>query len=229
MRDAVVQRLDFGYFVRPPEETGTGQPRVEPCLGYLVHHAQGTLLFDTGMGAAPDVDSHYRPRRRPLESALARAGSRLAEVDWVSNCHLHFDHCGGNPSVGDRPIFVQRRELASARTTPHYTLPSLVDSGRYEQMDGEAEIAPGVILLPTPGHTEGHQSVVVRRRDGVVIVAGQSHDTASDYSADVLADRARREGHAQPLPPTPAWVERLQEFDPSRVYFAHDHAVWQPS
>jgi N-acyl homoserine lactone hydrolase len=48
-----VRRVDFGYFVRPPEETGTGEPRVEPCLGYLVVHPEGTLLFDTGMGGDP--------------------------------------------------------------------------------------------------------------------------------------------------------------------------------
>ena len=53
MDDVTVRRVDFGYFVRPPEETGTGEPRVEPCLGYLVVHPEGTLLFDTGMGGDP--------------------------------------------------------------------------------------------------------------------------------------------------------------------------------
>ena len=88
---------------------------------------------------------------------------------------------------------------------------------------------PGVHVVPTPGHTPGHQSVVVRRGDGVVVVlAGQSHDTASAYSGDALARRAALEGHAPPLPVPPAWMDRLQRLDPAAVYFAHDHAVWQP-
>jgi N-acyl homoserine lactone hydrolase len=44
----------------------------------------------------------------------------------------------------------------------------------------------------------------------------------------VLAHRAHRDGHAQPLPVAPVWLERLLGFDPRRVVFAHDAAVWLP-
>jgi len=226
--DIEVRRLDFGYFVRPAEETGTGSARVEACLGYLVEHPNGVLLFDTGMGSDPDVDAHYRPRRQDLRTALAAVGTRLEQVISVTNCHLHFDHCGGNPLLGDRPVFVQTTELVAARTTQDYTLPELIEGGRYEELDGEAEVLPGIFLIPTPGHTEGHQSLVVQRRDGSVIVAGQSHDTATDYSADLLSRRAHREGHAHSTSPAPAWMDRLQAFDPRSVFFAHDHAIWTP-
>lgn len=230
MSQTSVRRLDFGYFVRPAEETGTDAPRVEPCLGYLVEHPDGLLLLDTGMGSHPEVDAHYRPARRPLAAALADAGCRPEDVDLVVNCHLHFDHCGGNPRLPHRPIFTQRVELAATRT-PGYTLPELVDGPglRYEELDGEADLLPGVLVVPTPGHTSGHQSVVVRRGDGsVVVLAGQSHDTASAYSADVLARHAVVQGHGAPLPVPPAWIDRLQRLDPAVVFFAHDHAVWRP-
>jgi hypothetical protein len=62
-----------------------------------------------------------------------------------------------------------------------------------------------------------------------VVLAGQSHDTASAWSADVLAHSARALGHDEPLPVAPAWMERLLAFDPRRVVFAHDAAVWEPS
>jgi N-acyl homoserine lactone hydrolase len=225
-----VRRVDFGSFVRPAEETGTGSSRVEPCLGYLIDHPDGRVLLDTGMGSDPETDAHYRPRRRTLAAALAAAGSGVDDVDVVVNCHLHFDHCGGNPELAGRPIVVQRRELETARRMTDYTLPDLVDAPglTYEEIDGDAEILPGVLVVPTPGHTDGHQSVIVSSPDGTVVVAGQSHDTASAYAADALAWRARRERHPGPLPPTPKWIDRLQRLDPARVVFAHDHAVWVP-
>lgn len=214
--------------MRPAAETGTGECRVEPCLGYVVAHPQATLVFDTGMGAHPEVDAHYRPRRTGPREALVAAGTDLADVRLAANCHLHFDHCGGNPLLGAVPVLVQRAELDAARSEPDYTLAELVEGSRFEQLAGEAEILPGVWLIPTPGHTRGHQSLVIRRDDGAVIVAGQSHDTASQYGADQLAWRARGEGHGRPLPAVPAWMEVLQRFDPRVVCFAHDRAVWTP-
>jgi N-acyl homoserine lactone hydrolase len=230
MGKVTVQRVDFGYFIRPAAETGTGAARAEPCLGYLVRHPDGVVLLDTGMGAHPDVDAHYRPRRRDLGTALAGAGAAITEVGLVVNCHLHFDHCGGNPTLAGRPVFTQRTELDTATSAADYTLPELVDAPglRYELLDGEAEILPGVFVVPTPGHTAGHQSLVVRQPDGTVVVAGQAHDTATAYSADALAWRARRDGPAPGVPAPPAWLDRLLEFDPARVVFAHDHAVWEP-
>ncbi len=203
-------------------------PRVEPCLGYVVRHPVGLLLFDTGMGAHPDVDAHYRPRRIGLRQALASAGVRIDELRLAANCHLHFDHCGGNPELGQLPVFVQAAELDAARQTPDYTLPELIDGNRLEQVKGQVEVLPGVMLIPTPGHTAGHQSLVIREPDGAVIVAGQSHDTATQYAADQLAWQAHRDGHGQPLPSVPAWIDTLQQFDPRVVYFAHDRSSWTP-
>lgn len=229
--DRQVVRLDLGYFVRPAEETRTGAARVEPVLGYAVLHEDGVMLLDTGMGQHPDVDARYRPRRRALAEGLSAQGLTVEDISVVVNCHLHFDHCGGNPLLAGRPIVVQVTELAAAQGEG-YTLAELVDAPGliYEQVSGDAEVLPGVLVVPTPGHTDGHQSVVVSRRDGTVIVlAGQSHDTATAYGADVLAVRAARDHHGAPLPIAPGWVARLGDLDPKRVYFAHDQAVWTPS
>jgi N-acyl homoserine lactone hydrolase len=151
------------------------------------------------------------------------------DIDLVVNCHLHFDHIGGNPSFAGRPIYCQRNELETARSTD-YTVTELVDftGVRYELLDGEAEIAPGVHVIPTPGHVDGHQSVVLECDDGSIVLAGQAHDTASEWSADALAARASEIGHEPPLPKTSPWMARLLAFDPRRVVFAHDAAVWIP-
>ena len=230
MSNPAVHRVDLGYFVRPGEETDAGVPRVEPCFGYLVDHPDGLLLVDTGMGSDPDVDRHYRPVRRPLGDAVGALGFDLDDVRYVVNCHLHFDHCGGNPLLADRTFFVQRVELEAARSTENYTLPELVDPPGldYDVLDGEAEVLGGVVIIPTPGHTDGHQSVVVTSADGTVVVAGQCHDSATGYAADVLALRSRRSGNPDVPVFPPAWLERLQAMDPRRVVFAHDQAVWEP-
>jgi N-acyl homoserine lactone hydrolase len=229
----MVSRIDFGYFVRPAQETGTGKPRVEGVLGYVIEHPAGLLLFDTGLGEGDaEVDAHYRPVRRQLANALQDAGFAVDAVRWVVNCHLHFDHCGSNPALAGRPIFVQSRELQQARTASDYTLPHLIDfsGAEYRELDGETEILPNVLLIPTPGHTDGHQALAVRASDGTVILAGQAHNTAFDYTADQLAWRARQEGRVDDPPLTyRPWIERLQQLDPSRIVFAHDYAVWEPA
>ncbi|MFK0290161.1 N-acyl homoserine lactonase family protein [Streptomyces sp. NPDC090442] len=225
-----IHRLDLGYFVRPAVETGGPEPRVEPALAYLVEHDRGLLLFDTGIGAAdPETEAHYRPQRRPLQAALTAVGASLAEVSLVVNCHLHFDHCGGNPLLAGKPIVVQEVELATARRGD-YTIDELIDfpGARYEEVAGEAEIWPGVRVVPTPGHTDGHQSLVLRGPDGTVVLAGQAHDFASHYASADLARRAARDGVAPPLPAYYPWIDRLAAFDPRRVYFAHDASVWEP-
>ncbi|WP_171162219.1 N-acyl homoserine lactonase family protein [Streptomyces sp. I05A-00742] len=225
-----VHPLDLGCFVRPASETGGPTARVEPAVAYLVRHPRGLILFDTGIGAgSPETDAHYRPRRRGLPEALAAVGARVEDVTLVVNCHLHFDHCGGNPLFAGKPVLVQRAELAAARRTG-YTIDALVDfpGAVYEALDGEAEPVPGVHVVPTPGHTPGHQSLVVRRPDGgAVVLAGQAHDTASAYAADELARRAAANGGPEPLPGHPAWLDRLADFAPRRAVFAHDHAAWE--
>ncbi|MBB1259236.1 N-acyl homoserine lactonase family protein [Streptomyces alkaliterrae] len=229
-KNTVVRRLDLGYFVRPASEAGGTQPRVEPVLAYLVRHDNGLILFDTGIGeAGPGTEAHYRPRRRPLRDALAASGVALDDISMVVNCHLHFDHCGGSPLLAGTPILVQDVELATARRGG-YTVDELIDfpGAVYEEVAGEAEIWPGVRIIPTPGHTEGHQSLVLRRRDGSLVLAGQAHDLASHFASEQLARHATLHGAEQPLPPYRPWLDRLADFDPRRVLFAHDCSVWEP-
>ena len=87
MHEVTIRRVDYGYFVRPADETGTGAPRVEPCLGYVIDHTDGVLLFDTGMGRDPEVDVRYRPRLHafcPITNAfnVCHAGSFCDSNCW---------------------------------------------------------------------------------------------------------------------------------------------------
>ena len=110
------------------------------------------------------------PRRSwTRRRAGADAGDIPRDVVWVINTHLHFDHCGGNRLFPGVPIHVQRLELQGPHD-PH----EWVDfpGATYVEHDGEAEVLPGIRLLPTPGHTRGHQSVLVDTPDGLVVIGG---------------------------------------------------------
>ena len=71
-------------------------------------------------------------------------------------------------------MVAERTELTTARAGG-YTVDALVDfpGVRYEELDGEAELLPGLHCIPTPGHVDGHQSLVVVCDDGSIVLAGQ--------------------------------------------------------
>ena len=113
---------------------------------------------------------------------------------------------------------------------PRRTTPCLnwVEANQFERICGAEEILPRVHLIPTPGHTAGDQSLVVQQSGGSIVVAGQSHGTATQYAAEQLAWRAHHDHHDGSVPEIPEWIDTLQRFDPRIVYFAHDHSVWMP-
>ena len=139
-----------------------------PGLVHTIDHPDGLVLVDTGMiDSTPQLED-MQPTPHPLPDEL------VSRVAIVVNTHLHFDHCGGNRLFPGVPIHVQRRELADARTRDDYTISEWVDfpGATYVEHDGEAEILPGVRLVPAPGHTEGHQIVVVETDEGTIVLGG---------------------------------------------------------
>jgi N-acyl homoserine lactone hydrolase len=141
-----------------------------PGFVHTIDHPAGLVLVDTGMiDSTPELDEDWQPTPHPLPEEL------VSRVAVVVNTHLHFDHCGGNRLFGGLlPIHVQRIELEDARTEEQYTIREWVDfpGAEYVEHDGEAEILPGVRLVPAAGHTRGHQVVVVETDAGPVVLGG---------------------------------------------------------
>ena len=141
-----------------------------PGFVHTIEHPDGLVLVDTGMiDSTPELDEEWHPTPHPLPEEL------VEHVAVVVNTHLHFDHCGGNRLFAGRlPIHVQRIELEDARADDDYTIREWVDfpEGAYVEHDGEAEILPGVRLVPAPGHTRGHQIVVAETDEGAVVLGG---------------------------------------------------------
>ena len=151
------------------------------CL--LIEVAGKRVLVETGNGDkfSPKLKEIYGiDHDRSIGAALREAGLSPDDIDFVIMSHLHFDHSGGatrfsTSGKGLAPVFkrarhvVQRREWEDA-THPHErnrasylqeNIGPLGESGLLQLVDGEAEIVPGVRVIPTPGHTAGHQSVLI--------------------------------------------------------------------
>ena len=137
-----------------------------PVFVWTIDHPAGLVLVDTGMidsrAEIDDMSPAPHPENIPRD------------VTSVINTHLHFDHCGGNRLFPGVPIHVQARELADARSVDDYTIREWVDfdGATYVEHEGEVELLPGIRLLPAPGHTDGHQVVVVETGEGPVVLGG---------------------------------------------------------
>jgi N-acyl homoserine lactone hydrolase len=223
-----VYRTLLGHYTMPADSTLPRQTIV--VLAYLIRHPGGLVLFDTGIGEGhEEAERTYHPiRRRSLPEALASAGVGLDDVEAVANCHFHLDHCGGNPLFPGTPIFAQLAEYEASHSLD-YTIPELVDfdGAKLELHGGEADIAPGIRIIPTPGHTPGHQSLVVDTSGGRILIAGQAMNDAAEYGRAQYARDVLHMGQ-QKAPEYPDWLERIQELEVRRVLFAHDAAVWEP-
>ncbi len=211
-----------------PDEQELLQREWWPSYAHAVVHRDGVFLFDNGVGFGnEEIDADFTPRVTAIEEALDAYGISFADVTGAANCHLHFDHSGQNGRIpADVPIFVQRAEWAMVHE-PDYTVPGWIDVPglSYEVLDGEIEVAPGLRLIPTPGHTAGHQSLVLDATDGTVVLAGQAVQSRAEWEG--ATDRAVSGAADATDPAYPASVERLRSFDPIRVHFAHDPGVWQ--
>lgn len=187
-------------------------------FGYLIHHPAGPILVDTGIGVdSALIDELYEPSVVPLADALRNSDVGVEDLVAVVNTHLHFDHCGQN-SATPAPCYVQRAEVEAAKK-PRYTVPewASIAEDRRRQLDGEAEIADGVVVVPTPGHTPGHQSVLLESTAGRAVIVGQAawhHVEWNSGTAD--------EGNAASLEVAQRSLNALRALDPRYVYFAHD-------
>jgi N-acyl homoserine lactone hydrolase len=200
-----------------------------PVYGYAIRHPDGLVLVDTGVGwGEADVDAAYQPRRRPLPEVLGAHGLHPQDVALVINTHLHFDHCGSNHLLPQVPIYVQAEEYTAAHSLPHFTILAWVDfpDAQYEQVSGEHELLPGVRLLPTPGHTPGHQSVVLETERGLVVLAGQAIYSVAEYR-QVLATGELLAGGSGDREQARRSAQQLIRLEPQRVYFSHDAAWWE--
>ena len=223
---------------------GAGTRVRVPIAACLLQTDRRTILFDTGM---PDFCYTGNPRALAHEGEpdppwaipyggaadtiagqLATLGLRPADVDLVVNSHLHLDHCGGNLHFAHCPLLLQAAELEAARApapgSPYEGFTGWNEPGlRYQTIQGDHMLAPGVELLATPGHTPGHQSLLLRlSNSGVLLFTFDAVGTRALWQADEL-------GAADDPAAARASVDRLRAVASqthAQVVCGHDLEQW---
>jgi len=191
-----------------PEFLDEGKMRVS--LGcFLVAGPPGLVMVDTGLGPPPDP----RMVSGKMPEALGAIGIRPDEVDTVVHTHMHVDHIGGNldgsgsPFFPNAPVFVHSAELDYWLTLEGPRgdrIRSVFEplDGMVETVDGDREIAAGIVMVESFGHTPGHVSIELRSEGRRAVLGGDvTHhplqaaypewNMAADYDTG-LAVRSRR-------------------------------------
>lgn len=160
-----------------------------------------TIVVDTSVpevgGAAEFIGEEFsRAAHQRPANALRDAGVDPADVEFVLLTHLHWDHAGNCDLFPEATVLVQRDELRyaiapgrffrssflsplSGYGTPPYLVPNL------DTVEGEAVVAPGVRVVPAPGHTPGSQAVIVDTADGSFCIAGDAIMTYRNLDDDL--------------------------------------------
>ena len=198
-----------------------------PVHGFVIKHPRaGAILVDTGVGwGDEDLIREWKVVNRHAAAALEEHDLSPADVRVVINSHLHFDHCGQNAVFKHAPFYVQRSELDRARKSGEAIGWFDFAGARFELLDGDTEIAEGVRVVSTPGHTEGHQSVFVDTAEGGAVMIGDAAYTADIYAKADKADLSKWPGQHADREQWTSSLQRVRAMHPHAVHFCHDTRV----
>jgi glyoxylase-like metal-dependent hydrolase (beta-lactamase superfamily II) len=173
----------------PGVNVGKSMDFVDNC--YLIHHTQGWLLWDTGVtdaiAAMPEGQAPPDPRaihwRRPktLASQLDQLAVTPNDIKFLAVSHTHPDHVGNVELFPQAMLLVQKAE---------YEWPSPLGVGRFKpehpvtKLEGDHDVFGdgSVMIVATPGHTPGHQSLLVKLpKTGAVVLSGDAVHFKSNW------------------------------------------------
>ncbi len=206
-----------------------------PIWSYLVETTDGPILVDTGMpeSCVTDPEGLFKDTEDEglivpqmgsqdvVTRILDRAGYQPRDLVCVVSTHLHFDHAGGNRMFPDTDIVVQRAEYDAAQAQDNYFDCCKDPSLRYRFVDGDLELVPGVTLLSTPGHTPGHQSVLVKtEKTGAVLLTIDAAYVRGNFEDGVPFAVKSAVDAAKSI----ARLKDIAKAENAQIFFGHDAA-----
>ena len=210
-----------------------------PVSSYLIAHPKGKLLFDTGMHCDALTDPVARLGKRiasvfnlrshrgeDIVSQLAALGLRPDDIRYVVNSHFHFDHCGCNGSFPRAQFLVQRAELTAARAEPkRYDMKDWDLPLEYRGIDGEHDVFGdgSAVLLPTPGHTPGHQSLWIRAGERQFVLTGDACYTREHLEKAILPTNTY---DAAQMTASMDKLRLLRDRQGATLLYGHDPEQW---
>lgn len=230
------ERANMAIF--DPFDANVGTKIEIPYFAYLIEHDKGNVLFDTGAHPSLAVDpaarlgpaaEAFEVRMKPGEDvvgALRSLGFAPSDITHVVQSHLHYDHAGGIEFFPHAEFFVQRTELPFAHWPPVYQRDMYVRADfdhpvRWVELRGSHDVFGDerVVIFPTPGHTPGHQSLLVHLDKQSIILGG---DAA--YLPQKMHDRCLPGILWNPDALVESWerIEELQAKHGARLILTHD-------
>jgi 4-pyridoxolactonase len=207
-----------------------------PVYSVLVEHDDGLFLFDTGIGmehmnAVLPFELPEQTEDQTIPAQLEACGFGLGDVTAVVNSHLHIDHVGGNQlfkGAGVRHL-IHDKEVAQARDHAPFEFFGYSDKSwdyegaSIETFSGDTELAKGLWVYETPGHTVGHVSVLVDGERPLLFAM----DVA--YTADAMERGIQPGFHHTPVDGVHsiARVKKLAEERGAQIFLSHDMDAWQ--
>lgn len=149
-----------------------------PVYCWYIEGADKNILIDTGADA--EMATSYRgfPAEKIMsfEEALASVGLKPDDIDLVIQTHLHWDHCANTSKCKNAKVLVSEDELRFA-FSPHPITglsyrKDLLQNLNFVIVNGQYEVAPGIQLIPAPGHSPGTQAVAIDTEQGKAVITG---------------------------------------------------------
>ena len=147
------------------------------AYSWYIEGADQNILVDTGADVEVAMGFRGLPAKEIMtfEDALASVGLKCSDIDLVIQTHLHWDHCSNTHKCQNARVLVTEAELEFAHS-PHPIMVGypkhLLQGLRFVPVSGHYEVAPGIELIPVPGHTPGTQAVAVNTARGRAVITG---------------------------------------------------------
>jgi N-acyl homoserine lactone hydrolase len=162
-----------------------GQTKTLTVSCYLIRNGEQILLWDTGVdgdlaGTSKDSGGYINTLKKQIVPQLVQIGVKPKDVNFVGISHYHFDHIGQAADFPTATLLIGKKDFAVAKVwkpAQQRLAPWIEGGGNVLELEGDKDVFGDgrVTILSMPGHTEGHQALLVRLASGPVLLSGDQY------------------------------------------------------